>query len=289
MYPNDMRKEIVFIFAMLLLISFVSASSCPPNIPISYYGTVSFDGELLEETYIIKAMLNHKISGSSEVAGGGYYLDVSPCYGITSGTISFIINGVEANEKVNYDTENFGKEIQLDLTIDYLPPLDDVCGNGMIETGEECDDNNADDSDGCSSICEVEYNYVCTGQPSICVEKQDPYCGDGYCNGGETCSSCSQDCGKCDTGGNNGGGGGSSSSSGTIVLDNQQEDTGTEDEETEILNDKTAKTEERTGTGLGAVIDFVKSIQGWGLAFGLIILVLGIVVFVAQKKKSNLK
>jgi hypothetical protein len=32
-----------------------------------------------------------------------------------------------------------------------------------------------------------------------------PYCGDGSCNNGETCSSCSQDCGEC---GNNGGGGG---------------------------------------------------------------------------------
>jgi hypothetical protein len=33
-------------------------------------------------------------------------------------------------------------------------------------------------------------------------------CGDGTCNGGETCSSCASDCGECSTGGVGGGGGG---------------------------------------------------------------------------------
>jgi hypothetical protein len=35
-----------------------------------------------------------------------------------------------------------------------------------------------------------------------------PYCGDGSCNNGETCSSCSADCGSCSGGGSHGGGGG---------------------------------------------------------------------------------
>jgi hypothetical protein len=34
------------------------------------------------------------------------------------------------------------------------------------------------------------------------------YCGDGSCNNGETCSSCSKDCGSCSSGGDNNGGGG---------------------------------------------------------------------------------
>ena len=28
-----------------------------------------------------------------------------------------------------------------------------LCGNGTIDLGEECDDNNTSDGDGCSSIC----------------------------------------------------------------------------------------------------------------------------------------
>lgn len=31
-----------------------------------------------------------------------------------------------------------------------------VCGNGILETGEECDDGNTDGGDGCSSTCTIE-------------------------------------------------------------------------------------------------------------------------------------
>ena len=56
------------------------------------------------------------------------------------------------------------------------------CGNGILETPyEECDDGNYVSGDGCSSTCTIEV-----------------ICGDGHCNGGETCSSCSADCGSCE-------------------------------------------------------------------------------------------
>jgi cysteine-rich repeat protein len=32
-----------------------------------------------------------------------------------------------------------------------------VCGNAMVEMGEECDDGNTRDNDGCSSQCRYEY------------------------------------------------------------------------------------------------------------------------------------
>ncbi|PIO08651.1 hypothetical protein COU59_00840 [Candidatus Pacearchaeota archaeon CG10_big_fil_rev_8_21_14_0_10_34_12] len=43
------------------------------------------------------------------------------------------------------------------------------CGNSLIETGETCDDNNIVSGDGCSSTCQVESGYTCTGEPSVCV------------------------------------------------------------------------------------------------------------------------
>ncbi|MFC1730256.1 DUF4215 domain-containing protein [candidate division KSB1 bacterium] len=43
------------------------------------------------------------------------------------------------------------------------------CGNGVLDQGEECDDNNRISGDGCTSICKI-----------------DP-CGDGTCDAGETC------------------------------------------------------------------------------------------------------
>ena len=39
-----------------------------------------------------------------------------------------------------------------------------MCGDGYLDPGEECDDGNLVDDDGCSSECEVEYferDYAC--------------------------------------------------------------------------------------------------------------------------------
>ncbi|HII68933.1 TPA: S8 family serine peptidase [Candidatus Woesearchaeota archaeon] len=43
-----------------------------------------------------------------------------------------------------------------------------VCGDGTIDPGEECDDANTDNGDGCSAACEREAGYTCTGSPSVC-------------------------------------------------------------------------------------------------------------------------
>ncbi len=42
-----------------------------------------------------------------------------------------------------------------------------VCGNGIIETGEQCDDGNADEGDGCSKVCVTEGGYQCR-TTSVC-------------------------------------------------------------------------------------------------------------------------
>jgi cysteine-rich repeat protein len=43
-----------------------------------------------------------------------------------------------------------------------------ICGNGIVETGETCDDGDVDNNDGCSSVCALESGWVCVGTPSIC-------------------------------------------------------------------------------------------------------------------------
>ena len=44
-----------------------------------------------------------------------------------------------------------------------------TCGNGIVQGTEQCDDRNTNNGDGCSSICQVEQGYSCTGQPSTCA------------------------------------------------------------------------------------------------------------------------
>lgn len=65
-----------------------------------------------------------------------------------------------------------------------------VCGDGNVEGGEQCDDENTVSADGCSAICLVEDGWVCPtpGQPCL------PRCGDGAVKGSE----------RCDLGPNNG-------------------------------------------------------------------------------------
>ena len=52
---------------------------------------------------------------------------------------------------------------------------DPVCGNGLLETGEECDDGNLINDDGCSAQCEIEENET------------EIYCGNSILEPGEEC------------------------------------------------------------------------------------------------------
>ena len=44
------------------------------------------------------------------------------------------------------------------------------CGNGKIDDGEECDDKNERNNDGCSETCMEEENWICRNAftPSRC-------------------------------------------------------------------------------------------------------------------------
>ncbi len=57
------------------------------------------------------------------------------------------------------------------------------CGDGVVESeqGEECDDGNVENGDGCSSLCFVEIGWLCDDEePSTCSEDasygEDEYC-----------------------------------------------------------------------------------------------------------------
>ena len=46
-----------------------------------------------------------------------------------------------------------------------------VCGNGSKEGGENCDDGNTTNGDGCSSACAIEAGYTCNTSvsPNTCI------------------------------------------------------------------------------------------------------------------------
>ena len=50
----------------------------------------------------------------------------------------------------------------------------DRCGDGIIIDSEKCDDGNSVSGDGCTSTCQIESGYTCTGAPSDCRNSITP-------------------------------------------------------------------------------------------------------------------
>ena len=58
-----------------------------------------------------------------------------------------------------------------------------VCGNGMLESGEECDDGNNDPGDGCDASCHMETQLNLTGEYDVSVDVSLDTCGFGQAPG----------------------------------------------------------------------------------------------------------
>src|SRR3989344_2838171 len=151
--------------------------------------SVKFDGEFLK--FEVK-----KNPTSREVIGINYNIqNLSQNYT----HLQYIDFADNETKEINISIGNFLNDIK---KVSILPVfnLDNEfdCGNGLIQPngGELCDDGNINSGDGCSDICEVEENWGCYGQPSICSQQN---CGngvregleecDGNDQGGETCES----------------------------------------------------------------------------------------------------
>ncbi len=60
-----------------------------------------------------------------------------------------------------------------------------LCGNGALDPGESCDDQNRIAGDGCSAICQIPAGWNCIGVPSVCT--LTALCGDGVLAASEAC------------------------------------------------------------------------------------------------------
>lgn len=149
---------LLLIFSMSLIL----AANCQTT-PKTYLGNVYYKGNPLTGDYEIRAMMGTKVVGIGIVNSQYYSIDVYPgCY---TGTISFYINGVQTNETSIYSLSSDLSQQQLDLTLNQIPvQTGSVCGNGVLNLGEECDENNfgtAKCNNGgylfCNSNCIIDY------------------------------------------------------------------------------------------------------------------------------------
>ncbi len=292
---------ILFFLGLILSISLVLAdTSCQPaGVPKFYSGNVYYNGFLLEGNYLLNATIGGKSVGLLEFSNGVYNkIAINPCVGVT-GDIIFLVNGEGANERGYYsgNQDEWGIKntiTNFTLTLNNTPPEILYCGDGNINSGEECDDDNLNNGDGCSSTCEKESGYKCVGSPSICTLLY--YCGDGYCSGDETCSSCSIDCGVCPNT-NTGGGGGSSGGGGggvttyTPVSSENGNSNNENNSELDLLSDETkTQTENKPNTNFfrlqgKAIGDFVTSGTGLIIIGIIIALAVALIIVLYYKKK----
>ncbi|MCA9679223.1 MAG: DUF4215 domain-containing protein, partial [Myxococcales bacterium] len=63
-----------------------------------------------------------------------------------------------------------------------------VCGDGMIEGTEACDDGNTDDGDGCDFTCAFEAGFTCSGEPTVCADDDECTLGTDDCLAAATCN-----------------------------------------------------------------------------------------------------
>jgi cysteine-rich repeat protein len=75
---------------------------------------------------------------------------------------------VEGIEECDDGNTDAGDGCAADCTTELV---EGVCGDGTLNTGEECDDENTEAGDGCATDCTVEDGFTCTGQPSVCTSE----------------------------------------------------------------------------------------------------------------------
>lgn len=298
-----MRNNLIIILGIVLLVGFVTAdNNCIPNFPKEFYGTV-YVGEnpLVGNNYILVAVIGGAIVGAQPIdsSDGSYSIDISPCPGIKKGAIEFFVGDVEIEESriYEYDSSNL-TAVSLNLHLDKYP--NSVCGNEELNKGEECDDGNGIYGDGCSEICEVELGWECIWNPiqgSLC--NLLPFCGDATCNNGETCSTCTSDCGACpvnNPGSGGGGGSGGGFGGGAVplkVLNTTNDSNNNSDGENEaVTNSNTENEEVEVSDGKS----FFSSITGaaigggvtrWIVAVIFVLLVISGFVLVRQNRNSK--
>ena len=62
-----------------------------------------------------------------------------------------------------------------------------ICGDGILQVGERCDDGNLVPGDGCTGVCTIEPGHACPTPGNLCISIVTQVCGNGKIEGGEAC------------------------------------------------------------------------------------------------------
>jgi hypothetical protein len=283
-----MKKQIIpliILFGLILSLNFALADPNPPGGPPKIFsGSVYVNGALLNDgSYTLTAWIGSSAVAQTTVSNGKYSnLQVSTSNNY--GTITFVVNGVQANEVSSWNndkTSDWGQKVTLNLNLSSKPPKSALCGNGPVDLGEECDGLNLAGRTSCGSgwTGTISCSSTCVIEYSNCTKVQET-----------TTTSSSSSSGGSSSGGSSSGGSSpsksSSSSSSSSSSGGKSNSNTSSNLSVEKLNEeKTTSTNFFTGfiTGVG---DFAKTGLGMGVLVGVFIIA-GTAVFFTVKRKGK--
>lgn len=89
--------------------------------------------------------------------------------GTSAGAVTELTTGVEGTSDGSSNSESSTGEVLA------------VCGDGVVQDGEECDDGNEDAEDGCSETCAADVRVFVTSELYKAGELMGPYLADAIC------------------------------------------------------------------------------------------------------------
>jgi cysteine-rich repeat protein len=81
-------------------------------------------------------------------------------------------------------TETEGRTVTFNISF----TVNSVCGDGIVEGAETCDDFGTNAGDGCSATCTVETGWECQGSPSTCIDINECGLQTDNCDANATCN-----------------------------------------------------------------------------------------------------
>lgn len=157
---------------------------------VSFYRRVSSEQNFDFLRFYIDGVLQESWSGEVSWAEESYTLPSSGVYSLEwvyskddssdEGSDTAWIDMVRVGESCGASSTSSSSIASSSSSSSQAP----VCGNGVRQTGETCDDGDTTAGDGCSATCTVESGWSCAGNaPDVCIE----VCGNGIITSGEAC------------------------------------------------------------------------------------------------------
>jgi len=155
-----MRNKFILFLLIIFFLPIVYASF--PGIPHAFYGEVYVEGVPFNNG-VLTTKINNELVAEGAIFQGEYgydpvFLIEDPNHNFNGKEITFYVNGVKA---IKYIFEK-GGVTHLDIDVEEVGFP--VCGNSILEEGEQCDlgleengnmcDNSQEDCQYCSNLCE---------------------------------------------------------------------------------------------------------------------------------------